>query len=90
MLFQQSPCYIHRNRGVRLISSEKYSQAIKEFKAALRLDNQLYYVWHQIGILYMQTSDFLEAIASFNRAKDIIETHKDLDYGKFANDACSV
>eukprot|EP00002_Diphylleia_rotans_P040706 TRINITY_DN9721_c0_g1_i2.p1 TRINITY_DN9721_c0_g1~~TRINITY_DN9721_c0_g1_i2.p1 ORF type:complete len:793 (+),score=119.51 TRINITY_DN9721_c0_g1_i2:280-2658(+) len=80
MLFQQSPCYIHRNRGVRLISAEKYSQAIKEFKAALRLDNQLYYVWHQIGILYMQTSDFLEAIASFNRAKDIIETHKDLDY----------
>jgi adenylate cyclase len=58
----------HASRSYALVASHKHAEAEAEFKAAIKLDPQLYEAYYYAGRAYFALGKFREAADAFNQA----------------------
>jgi tetratricopeptide (TPR) repeat protein len=56
------------NRGKLLHQEHQYREAIKEYEASLKLDDQNPFVFNALGLAYAALQDFAPALKAFNQA----------------------
>jgi type IV pilus biogenesis/stability protein PilW len=56
------------NRGKLLHQEQQYREAIKEYQAALKLDDQNPFVFNALGLAFAALRDFAPALKAFNQA----------------------
>ncbi|MGC8803661.1 MAG: tetratricopeptide repeat protein [Bacteroidales bacterium] len=58
-------------RGVVYTKMQKYSKAVRDFKAAITLDSACYEAYNHLGIVYMCRNELDLAIECFNRSVEL-------------------
>jgi tetratricopeptide (TPR) repeat protein len=56
------------NRGKQLHQERQYREAIREYQAAIKLDNQNVFIYNSLGLAYAALREFEEALKAFNHA----------------------
>lgn len=64
-------CKLLDFRGVVYTNMQKYTKAIRDFKAAIALDSTCYEAYNHLGIVYMCRNEFDLAIECFNRSVEL-------------------